>query len=421
MKRTIEKLTQQRRDKEDDFKAQLEELKKTGDGLHKLLENIQSIQAAVRSPASAKDMPDGSGGEKRRPFPSFSLPPKQNEALQLLNQHISPTLTKICQTLEQNLELHNRILTSFFTLMKTTADLMDVKDKEWDALGSNHVGMIFKSLEWRVDKLAADYRDASLLMKKFIHLKEKMNELLTVLENKHMPTPRLVEDVLNPLEDWRYASFENRYRGSEEEIKERLKTYLPFFAPQKNVLDLGCGRGEFLSILKENGIEAEGVDINEQMIDICRDKGLNCRKADILDTLASLENLSLGGIFSAQVIEHMPPEYLKRVIELAFHKLAPSGCIVLETINPTSVFALVQIYYLDLSHQKPIHPHALKFLLESTGFEEVELKFFSELLQEKLEDLPQANEASAILNRNIDKLNSLLFSPPDYAAIGKKA
>ena len=186
------------------------------------------------------------------------------------------------------------------------------------------------------------------------------------------------------------------------------------------MLDLGCGRGEFLTLLAENGITAEGIDINEQMIDICRERGLNCSKADILDKLAESEEESLGGIFSSQVIEHMPPNYLKRVIELAFHKLAPSSYIVLETINPTSVFALVQIYYLDLSHQKPIHPQALKFLLENSGFEDVEIKFSSELREEKLQELPSADEVSTILNRNVDKLNKLLYSAPNYAAIGQK-
>jgi O-antigen chain-terminating methyltransferase len=275
-------------------------------------------------------------------------------------------------------------------------------------------------MEWRVNDLAAAYKDVNLLMKKFLPLKEKLNELLSILTDNKMPSPRLVEDVLLPLEDWQYAGFENRYRGSEDEVKKQLENYIDFFRQEKKVLDLGCGRGEFLTLLAENGIAAEGIDINEQMIDICRERDLNCSKADILDKLAESEEESLGGIFSSQVIEHMSPNYLKRVIELAFHKLAPSSYIVLETINPTSVFALVQIYYLDLSHQKPIHPQALKFLLESAGFEDVEIKLSSELQQEKLQELPSADEGSTILNRNVDKLNKLLYSAPNYAAIGQK-
>jgi len=92
----------------------------------------------------------------------------------------------------------------------------------------------------------------------------------------------------------------------------------------------------------------------------------------------------------------------------------------LETINPTSVFALVQIYYLDLSHQRPIHPQALKFLLETSGFEEVEIKYSDGLSEERLQNLPGADETSAILNQNIDSLNKLLYSAPNYAAIARK-
>jgi O-antigen chain-terminating methyltransferase len=275
-------------------------------------------------------------------------------------------------------------------------------------------------MEWRVNDLAAAYKDVNLLMKKFLLLKEKLNALLSTLTDNKMPSPRLVEDVLLPLEDWRYAGFENRYRGSEDEVKKQLENYIDFFRQEKKVLDLGCGRGEFLTLLSEKGITAEGIDINEQMIDICREKNLKCSKADILDKLTEFEDGSLGGIFSSQVIEHLSPNYLRRVIELAFHKLAPSSHIVLETVNPTSVFALVQIFYLDLSHQKPIHPQALRFLLENAGFEDVEIKLSSELHKEKLQEIPTADEESTILNRNVDKLNKLLYSAPNYAAIGQK-
>ena len=186
------------------------------------------------------------------------------------------------------------------------------------------------------------------------------------------------------------------------------------------MLDLGCGRGEFIEILEENGIEAEGIDINGQMIEICRDKGLNCQKADILKKLAEYEDSTLGGIFSSQVIEHLFPSYLRRMIELAYFKLSPASHIVLETINSASVFSLVQIYFLDLSHQKPVHPQTLKFLLESTGFEKVEIKYSFPLEKEKLQDLPGSDEFTSILNQNIDNLNKLLYAPPNYAAIGLK-
>jgi len=298
--------------------------------------------------------------------------------------------------------------------------LIDAKDREWDALGSHHVGLIFKSLEWRVDRLAAEAEDAKILMKKFILLREKLDRLLAVLEGAKLPAPAEVREVLEPLQDWRYAGFENRFRGREEEIKGQLQTYVSYFPREGTVLDLGCGRGEFLELLRENGIAAAGVDLNAQMVDICIDKGLACEKGDLLEKLAAREDGSLAGIFSSQVIEHLPPAHLQRLVELGPRKLAPGGVIVLETINPVSVFALVQIYNLDLSHQKPVHPQALKFMLEVTGFEEVTLLYSSPLRQERLQNLPGADERTAILNRNIDALNDLLFAPANYAAVAKK-
>jgi SAM-dependent methyltransferase len=319
----------------------------------------------------------------------------------------NPTLTK-------------DLIAGLTELIELQSVLADAKDKEWDALGSNHVGLIFKSMEWRVDKLAAEYEDVKILMKKFILLREKLTRLLAVLEEKKMPAAAEVRKVLEPLEDWQYAGFENRFRGYEEEVKKQQRDYLSYFPKKGTVLDLGCGRGEFLDLLRENGIEAAGVDSNSQMVDMCLDKGLHCQQGDILENLAGWADGSLAGVFSSQVIEHLSPASLKRLIELSYQKLQPSGVLVFETINPVSVFTLVQIFYLDPSHQKPIHPQALKFMLEASGFENVEIKYSMALESERLKNLPGADERTAILNQNIDRLNDLLFAPANYAAIARR-
>ncbi|MDH4220582.1 MAG: class I SAM-dependent methyltransferase [Candidatus Aminicenantes bacterium] len=334
--------------------------------------------------------------------------------------HVSLIFTEFQKVLEQNLDKTRELFSSFADLIESSVALMDTKDKEWDALGSNHVGMIFKSMEWRVDKLTAAYEDVNLLMKKFILLKEKLGQLLSILEEKKLPSQAQVKEILQPLEDWRYAGFENRYRGNEEEVKKQQAQFLPYFDKAGKVLDLGCGRGEFLELLRENGIDAQGIDLNEQMIEICRDKGFDCQKGDVLESLNQCQDNSLGGIFSSQVIEHLPPQYLQRMIELAYFKLAPGGHLVLETLNPASVFGLVQIYFLDLTHQKPIHPQTLKFLMETSGFEDVEIQYSAPLEEEQLQTLPGADETASILNKNIDNLNRLLYAAPNYAAIGIK-
>jgi len=399
MRRTIEKLSQQSKEKQEALEKELEGLKKKSGELSSSdnIIKLQHLFSRMQEFVSTKDIsPD------------------------IFGQQVSHILTEFQKTLDKNIAQTQDLFLSYTRAIEASIALMDAKDKEWDALGSNHVGMIFKSMEWRVDKLAVVYEDVNLLMKKFLLLKEQLDRLLGVLEEKKLPAQKEVHEILQPLEDWHYAAFENRYRGNEEEVKKQQSRFIPYFKENGNVLDLGCGRGEFLALCRENGIDARGIDLNEQMVEICRDKGLDCRKGDILETLAEWKDNDLGGIFSSQVIEHLPPPHLKKLIELAYSKLKPGAHLVLETINPASVFALVQIYFLDLTHQRPIHPQTLKFLLESSGFDDVEIEYSSPLEQEQLQTLPGADERDSILNRNIDNLNALLYAPPNFAAIGLK-
>ncbi|MFB0565499.1 MAG: class I SAM-dependent methyltransferase [Candidatus Aminicenantaceae bacterium] len=420
MKRIIEKLSQKRREKEEDFAKRLKEIeeKSKEDFSLKNSPRFQNLLLHLKDTLKFKEAP--SKKKKRRSLTSFIQSSKSESSQELINQQVFLILKEFQNGLDQNFAQVKNLISELQDLVQLNTSLGDARDREWDALGSNHVGMIFKSMEWRVDKLAAEYEDVKILMKKFLFLKEKLERLLSVLEEKKLPSQPHVKEILEPLQDWRYAGFENRFRGYQEEVKKQQENYLPYFKKKGKVLDLGCGRGEFVELLEKNGIEAVGVDLNDQMIETCLEKGLNCQKGDILEKLAEWDDSSLAGIFSSQVIEHLPPSYLRRLVELAYFKLSPSSYIVLETINPTSVFSLVQIYFLDLSHQKPVHPQALKFLLESSGFDDVEIKYSSPPEEEMLRNLPGADETSSILNQNIDSLNKLLYAPSNYAAVGLK-
>ncbi|MHB8056206.1 MAG: class I SAM-dependent methyltransferase, partial [Candidatus Aminicenantales bacterium] len=303
---------------------------------------------------------------------------------------------------------------------ETQDALSDVRDKLWDVEGNNHVGMIFKSMEWRVDRLSTAYEDASALMKTFAHLRDQIGRLLDFVEEKKLPTPALLGPILEPLEDWRYLRFENRFRGPSAEIRKQQISFLNDFSAGGRILDLGCGRGEFLELLAEKGFRPEGVDLNAEMIGVCRDKGLSVERADLLENLAAREDASLDGIFSSQVVEHLSPAALRRVIELAFAKLRPDGRLLIETVNPLSVFALVHIYFLDMTHRTPVHPQALQFLMEAAGFSAVAVRLGAGLEEEKLGAVPPSNEAAAVLNGNFDRLNALLYAPPNYSVLGCK-
>ncbi len=413
MLRTLEKLAEERRAKDEDLARSAASLKTGAFGeLEKGSARLAAAVAALDKAAGAlhvlPEQKKSLFGSKRSPVPAedFGLAVSAvRELSSLLETHVRAT---------------REAVSGLADLAGKQSALGEARDREYDALGSNHVGMIFKSMEWRVEKLAAATEDAQILMKKFLLLEKKLDALLAAMEKSEPPAATDVRALLEPLKDWRYAGFENRFRGSEADIRKQQTEFAALFDKGGRVLDLGCGRGEFLDLLRDRGVEGAGVDLNGAMIDACLDKGLDCRQGDILEELAGEPDGSLGGVFSSQVVEHLHPAYLRRLVETAFAKLAQGGRIVLETVNPTSVFALVQIYFLDMSHEKPVHPLALKFLLESSGFTEVEVRYSAPLGDERLKELPGADERTASLNADIDKLNALLYAPPNYAVVGRK-
>ncbi len=164
-----------------------------------------------------------------------------------------------------------------------------------------------------------------------------------------------------------YFLFEHRFRGSRTAIKERQRIYLEYFIGLKQVIDLGCGRGEFLELLKENGIPAIGVDSNPDMVEFCRDKNLEVEADDIFEYLSRLPDSSLDGIFSAQVIEHLSPQRIMKLLRLCAEKLNPGGAMIAETVNTNCSTALGN-FYLDPTHIRPVPFEMLGFMLKQEGF-----------------------------------------------------
>jgi 2-polyprenyl-3-methyl-5-hydroxy-6-metoxy-1,4-benzoquinol methylase len=222
----------------------------------------------------------------------------------------------------------------------------------------------------------------------------------------------------------KYVGFEDEFRGSADAIRAGLAAYVPLFAGAADVLDVGCGRGEFLSLLRDHGIAARGVDLNETMVAVCRERGFEATVADALDYLRAQPDESLGGLFAAQVVEHLRPEYLTQLLDAACEKLRPGSVIVLETINPACWFAFFSSYIRDITHERPLHPDTLKYLLVASGFQQVEIRYSAPYPEhEKLQAVAAAGipiDTAHALNANAEKLNSLLFTYLDYAAIGRR-
>jgi SAM-dependent methyltransferase len=222
----------------------------------------------------------------------------------------------------------------------------------------------------------------------------------------------------------KYVGFEDQFRGAQDDIAGRQREYVEIFAGASDVLDIGCGRGEFLALLKERGVRARGIDVNDSMVDVCVEKGLDASKADALDYLRAQPAGSLGGLLAAQVVEHLDPAYLTNLLDAAYAALRPGAPIVLETINPACWFAFFESYVRDITHVRPLHPDTLRFLLQASGFGGVEIRYQAPYPEhDKLQRVaaPALGDAAATLNANVEKLNSLLFTYLDYAAIGKRS
>jgi SAM-dependent methyltransferase len=230
------------------------------------------------------------------------------------------------------------------------------------------------------------------------------------------------------LDAYKYVGFEDQFRGSREVIRARLESYLPLFEGRTDILDVGCGRGEFLDLLGSRRIAARGIDLNHEMAEGCRARGLDVTEADAVSYLATLPDGSLGGIFSAQVVEHLEPQYLLQFLELAGHKLRPGGRLVLETLNPACWVAFFESYIRDITHVWPLHPETLKYLVLASGFSSAAIEFRSPVpQQDRLQPIVVPAGADLVIselaeafNGNVEKLNSRIFTYLDYAVVAER-
>lgn len=227
------------------------------------------------------------------------------------------------------------------------------------------------------------------------------------------PAPRLMAGAL----DSYYAAFEEAFRGSREEIKERFAVYLERAAEAaaaaggRPFLDVGCGRGEWLELLAERGIGAYGIDLNSVAVERCRGLGLDAREAEALTHLRALPDASLGGVTGFHVIEHLDFEMLIALLDEANRALAPGGLLLFETPNPENVQVGSCTFWNDPTHRNPLPPLVAKFMVERRGFRSVEIV--------RLHPIPE-DQRLAEPGETAARFNHFFYGPQDYAVAARR-
>lgn len=262
-----------------------------------------------------------------------------------------------------------------------------------------------------------DYIKTSLLSQ------DRRLTLLIEEARRCMPGPFTKEQLSSFVEkagdnyDPLYFEFEDQFRGTRDDIKGRQRIYLPYIrdaqagTEERPVLDLGCGRGEWLELLKEEGCVARGVDMNTAMISLCRDLGLDVTRSDALKYLRDLPGESMGAVTGFHIIEHLPFEVLIQLLDETVRILKPGGIAVFETPNPQNVMVGSCNFYFDPTHRNPLPSPVIKFLAEARG-----------LCRVSVLDLHPCPESYWLTGSELaERFSQLFYGPQDYAVVGWKA
>lgn len=336
---------------------------------------------------------------------------------------------EILEARNKQIEDENNLLKATVSKLKEKLSIINGTDEE---IKKDYIEK-YLSLRERLERVEIDTRvnnenrlwlaeNKDSIVRDQVRIKKLENQLLSYAKRQDYgdnPGDLNTESIESKdvYEEIDYWDFENYFRGDVSEIKQRQSIYLPYFENCKKVFDVGCGRGEFLELLNENGIGARGCDLFDEFVIYCQQRGLDVVRGDALESLSNVE--SVDGIFAGQIVEHLTLAQIIRLCKIAYNKLEKNSYLIMETPNPMSLSIFTNAFYIDPSHQKPVHPLLLKYLAEKAGFSQVEI-VFSEVSKEGIEIPNLPGDDNEEFNKAMEKVQNRLFGSQDYAIIAKK-
>ncbi len=279
--------------------------------------------------------------------------------------------------------------------LKTLQDKMDGLSDESDALNERIDG-VRGELDASKNKKDGLKEGLDALSERIRILKEELVALDAKFQSE-------LKEVVYPDLPIDWFEFEKEFRGDEQEVSWRFDKYIKYFKDKKKVLDVGCGRGEFLDACAHHGVGAIGVDLDEKICKYVKTKGHKVLCEDAIGYLEGLSVGSLDGVFAAHLLEHLTEKDLLKIVSLFYDKLSFGDHCVIETPNAESLEAMSKWFYLDPTHRKPLHPRFLEFVFNGAGFSKVEI------LRVEYESRDKPTE-----------VEKLIFGAPDFAIIAKK-
>lgn len=396
---------------------------------------LQLLIAFFRSPKAIAD---------RRQFESHSLQQDERIAqhfnrlsgvtrklaiqVNLWPQRLANQRLELVDLLEQQRTLHQQMLLSHEqTLLSHQRMIQQQMIQQLTEVSNNQ-----KDLGVRLDAdLAGQLEQISLQSKAIERLNNLLSEMRVDLSLQNAQTASLMsalndsaqkpdpEALLGIDKEWQhrhdalYALLEDRFRGDRLELKEKFKVYLPYLEDAgitSNVLDLGSGRGEWLELLRDQGIQAKGVDSNRVMTERCAEAQLDVLCIDVMSYLRSLPDGSVSAVTSFHLIEHLEFDELVTLVDQIMRILKPEGVLIFETPNPENVLVGSCNFHLDPSHRRPVPSEMMTFVLEARGFADVEIINLHPLASQRIKGDTELTH----------RFNDVFYGPMDYGIIARR-